>query len=248
MAEPHHFSIVVLDIEGSGALSGPEKERARADLYAMIGEALRRAGIDDAAVRQEDRGDGIYLLVDSRVSKRRLLDPLVPTIDDALRQRTMGDIPLRLRLVLHHGEAVIDKRGSSGPAVDEAFAMLDANEVKAALAFAPRGRMAVIVPDDLYRGIVMGHEQPNPDLFRMRRLENKRGRIKVWLTVTGAPAQPGSDRREPAPGKPSDAVPVMNVHQGDNNRVRKNTGVVGTTNTQGGNFTVARKISGRGDG
>lgn len=246
MVEPQHFSIVVLDVEGSGDLSGPEKKDVRAALYAMSGDALRRSEIAGDAVRREDRGDGIYWLIDSTVSKRRLLDPFAGAIDEALQQRAVGDIRIRLRLVVHHGEATIDEHGSSGHAVDEAFAMLDAKEVKVALASAKRGRMAIVVPDDLYRGVVMGYPAPNPDQFRMRRLGTKRGRIKVWLTITGAREQPGSSRREADPKRRSDASPVMNVHQGDEYKVGKNRGFVGTN--QSGNVTIARRISEQGEG
>jgi hypothetical protein len=238
MAAPQHFSIVVLDVEASGSLSGPEKEKIRADLYAILDGALEQSGITEEQVHAEDRGDGVFLLVTADVSKRRLLDPLIRVLDDALRARTVGEPWLRLRLVVDHGEAILDEHGSSGPALDEAFAMVDADELRAALKEARQGRMAVVVPDDLYRSVVRGYAQPNPDAFRMRRLETKRGRIRTWVTVTGAVEQPGSGRRLPdVPTYPTGG-PVMKVHTGDSLTVKNNSGFVGTNESGTVNFGV----------
>lgn len=238
MAAPQHFSIVVVDVEASGSLSGPEKERIRADLYAILEGALKRSGITDEQVRAEDRGDGVFLLVTADVSKRLLLDPLIGVLDDGLRARTVGEPWLRLRLAVHHGEAILDAHGSSGPALDEAFAMVDADELKATLKEARQGRMAVVVPDDLYRSVVRGYAQPNPDAFRMRRLETKRGRIRTWVTVTGAMEQPGSGRRDPDAATDPAGVPVMKVHTGDTLKVKRNSGFVGTNESGTVNFGV----------
>jgi hypothetical protein len=228
MAAPQHFSIVVLDMEASGSMSGPEKKEIREDLYAILHAALHRSGIPDEAVRSEDRGDGVFLLVAAAISKRRLFDPFLGALDEALRMRRVGASALRLRLVIHHGETILDDHGSSGPAVDLAFAMVDSAELRDALKEARGGRLAVVVPDDLYQSLVRGYPEPNPDAFRMRRLETKRGRIRTWVTVTGAAEQPGSGRRD-ADGRPG-AVPgpVMTVeHRGDINTVEHNAGVVG---------------------
>ncbi len=245
MTVPQHFSIVVVDVEASGSLSGPEKERVRADLYAILEGALKRSGITDEQVRIEDRGDGVFLLVTADVSKRLLLDPLVGVFDDGLRARTVGEPLLRLRLAVHHGEVILDAHGSSGPALDEAFAMVDADELKVALKQARQGRLAVVVADDLYRSVVRGYTQPNPDAFRMRRLESKRGRIRTWVTVIGAVEQPGSGRREPGAATDSAVVPVMKVHTGDILKVKGNSGFVGTNESGTVNFGIP--LQGRGE-
>jgi hypothetical protein len=238
MAAPQHFTIVVVDVEASGSLSGPQKERIRADLYAILDAALKQSGITEEQVRAEDRGDGVFLLVTADVSKRRLLDPFIRVLDDALRARTVGEPWLRLRLVVHPGEAIVDKQGSSGPALDEAFAMVDADELREALKEARQGRMAVVVSDDLYRSVVRGYAEPNPDAFRMRRLVTKRGRVRTWVTVTGAVEQPGSGQRPPEATRDPAGVPVMKVHTGDTLKVRNNSGFVGTNESGTVNFGV----------
>jgi hypothetical protein len=245
MAAPQHFSIVVLDVEASGSLSGPAKKEIREDLYAILRDALQRSDIADDAVRSEDRGDGVFLLVAADVSKRRLFDPFLSALDDALRMRRVDAPALRLRLVIHHGEVILDKHGSSGPALDLAFAMVDSPQLRTALKEARGGRLAVVVPDDLYQSLVCGYAEPNPDAFRMRRLETKRGRIRTWVTVTGAAEQPGSGRRD-ADGSP-DAVsgPVMKVeHRGDRYRIGTNSGVVGGQHNGTINIGVHRQDRG----
>ena len=246
MSVPQHFSIVLFDVESSGTLSGPEKVEVRRDLYEIVGGALEQAKITQESVHREDRGDGIFLLIAADVSKRRLIDPFGTGIDEALRMRRMGDTGLRLRTVVHQGEVIRDRNGSSGPALDDAFAMLDAEEVKAALQEARQGRMALVVPDDLYRSVVRGYPQPDPDAFRMRRLETKRGRFRTWVTVTGAREQPGSGRREPDKPPTPAAAPGMTVHNGDNVKVRRSSGFVGTN--RGGTVNIGPARRDRGDG
>jgi hypothetical protein len=233
MSVPQHFSIVVLDVEASGALSGPEKKQVREDLYAIVRVALEHAGIAADAVRSEDRGDGIFLLVSADVSKRLLVDPFLDVIDEALRDRRVGDPALRLRLVINHGEVLLDDHGSSGPALDLAFAMVDAEQVRTALKQARGGRLAVVVPDDLYRSLVRGYPRPAPEAFRKRRLETKRGPVRsAWLTVLGAAEQPGSGPRKPDRKPDSRSAPTLTVERGpETYRVRNNIGPVGGTHS-----------------
>jgi hypothetical protein len=224
MAAPHHFSIVIVDVEGSGELSGPEKEQVRRDLYAILRRALETSGIGAASVRMEDRGDGVYLLVSADVSKRLLIDPFIAVLDDGLAGREVRQPGVRLRLVVHHGEVLLDDEGSSGGAVDTAFAMVDSPQLREALRNTKRGRMAVVVPDDLYLSVVRGYPSPDPQQFRMRHLETKRGRLRTWVTVVGATEQPGSDRGVSAAPEPRASLPQPSMHVGDDNSVGTNAG------------------------
>ncbi|MEU8235356.1 hypothetical protein AB0C12_37695 [Actinoplanes sp. NPDC048967] len=224
MAVPHHFSIVVLDVEGSGELTGPEKELVRRDLYAILSRALELSGVGAASVRKEDRGDGVYLLISADVSKRLLIDPFIAALDDELGERPVGQPGLRLRLVVHHGEVLLDEQGSSGGAVDTAFAMVDSPQLREALRSAKRGRIAVVVPDDLYLSVVRGYPRPDPQRFRMRQLETKRGRLRTWVTVLGATEQPGSSAGDASTSELHVSHPQPSMHVGDNNSVGTNAG------------------------
>ena len=223
MVESGHFSIVIADIEGSSDLSAPEKVRVRADLYRIIEGALERSGIAASAVVTEDRGDAVYVLVDGGVPVRRLIDPFLSAVDDALADRRTRDVKLRLRLVVHQGQVDIDGKGSSGPAVDRAFAMVDAAQLKELLKRAGAGRLAAVVGDDIYQQAVRGHDRPDPYEFRKRLLTVKGGgEVVTWVTVTGVPDQPAhgrpatatDDRPGHAVGGPSMTVNTINGSDG----------------------------------
>jgi hypothetical protein len=227
MSEPQHYSIVVLDVESSGTLSDPEKKVISDDLYALVREALAKSGIPSGAVREEDRGDGIFLLIGADVRKRLLFEPFLGLVDGALATRSIGEPPLRLRLVIHHGEVIVGDRSASGRAVDTAFVLLDSPQLRDALRESRRGRLALAVPDELYQSLVCGYDEPDPNAFRRRFLETKYGTSPVWVTVTGVGEQPGSGRRPLADPPEPTAGPRMDVRLGDENHVEANNGVVG---------------------
>ncbi len=231
MVESRHFSIVIADIEGSSGLSVPEKVEAREHLYRILENALRQSGIADEAAITEDRGDAVYLLVEGGIPVRRLIEPFLPAVDAALADRRIGDVKLRLRLVVHQGGAVRDPRGSSGPAVDRAFAMVDAPQLKDLLKRAEGGRLAVVVGDDVYREAVRGYDRPDPYAFRKRVLTVKGGGdVPVWVTVTGVAEQPSHGRPSRVPASPDGGAPAGagSMRIGDSYRVTGSTiGVVG---------------------
>jgi hypothetical protein len=250
MAEPRHFSIVVIDIERSGDLTDPQKQQVRDDLYRIVDSALLESEIvAKAAVIPEDRGDGVYLLIKADVPIRRLIHPFIGVIDAALAARLVGDPKLRLRLVVHHGEVTIDAKGSSGAAADLAFAMVDCRQLRDALTDATTGRLAAVVPDDVYQSVVRGYAEPDPTAFRMRLLETKRGSVRTWVTVTGSTEQPGGMRQvdDPLPQRSTQAaVPSFNVHNGDEWNIQRanNRGQMGTAN---GNVTFGVRRQEAGD-
>jgi hypothetical protein len=218
MTQSGHFSIVVVDIAGSGALNGPAKQAVRADLYRLLESALLESEISPESVVSEDRGDGVYLLVGSDVPVGQLLHPFISVLDAGLAAREVGDPRLRLRLVIHDGQVARDANGSSGVDVDLAFALVDAQQLRDALTDAPDGRLAVVVGDTLYRSVVCGHAELDETAFRMRLLRTKRGEIRAWITVTGAARQP-EGRSRAGHDEPEHRVepvaPVFRPHLGD---------------------------------
>ncbi|MBB2943627.1 hypothetical protein FB565_003356 [Actinoplanes lutulentus] len=217
MDEQRHSSIVVLDVEKSGQMSVPEKGQVREEIYAMLRGACLASNISADAVTQEDRGDGVYLLVSADVPKRRIVGPFLDLLDETLADRRVGAVRLRLRVVVSSGEVAIDRYGSMGPAVDAAFAVLDASVLKQTLAVSPSARMVVAIDDDLYRSVVRGHTSPDPTAFRLRDLKTKDGVQRVWVTATGTEIQPAIPGNETLPASSSRARahgPDMTVHNG----------------------------------
>ncbi|MFI5496336.1 hypothetical protein [Actinoplanes sp. NPDC051859] len=226
MLEPVHRSIVVLDIESSGRLDGPQKVAARSDLYRIISAAQEAASIPSTTVTEEDRGDGVFLLIGADVSIRHIIDPFLTAIDAALHDRRVGDLRLRLRAVVHQGAVNADPKGSSGSAIDLAFAMVDAPQLREALQQSPTGRMALVVSNDIYRDAIRGHDMPDPTSFRMRLLRTKYGEMRTYVTVTGTAEQPVA-APEPEPERPREGPPpgtMYNVSQRDNYGVNGSVG------------------------
>jgi len=89
---PLHRSIVAIDIERSTApgRTNPIRAELRDEVYRLLGEALRTAGIADRHCDPPtDRGDGVLVLVHPAddVPKTLLLNPLIPALVSQLAQR-----------------------------------------------------------------------------------------------------------------------------------------------------------------
>jgi hypothetical protein len=132
---PHHRTIFAVDIEGSTSRNNAAKADLRDDMYRIVEESLSGNGItEEYRDSFVDRGDGILALIRpaDEVPKTLLLAKVVPTLASLLaeHERTSPELRLRLRAVLHAGEVHSDSRGHFGEALDLAFRLLEANEVK----------------------------------------------------------------------------------------------------------------------
>lgn len=155
---PCHRSILAVDIESSTARTNPTRAQLRDDMYELFEEALQAGGIAerhrDALI---DRGDGVLALVRpvDQAPKTLLLNPVIPTLSRLLTDHNIHhpDQQLRLRAVVHAGEVHYDRRGCFGEALDIAFRLLDAAEVKRKLrqTAAP---LVLVVSDDIYRSVI----------------------------------------------------------------------------------------------
>jgi hypothetical protein len=127
-------------------------------MYELVEQSLRANGItDNYRDPFVDRGDGILTLVRpvDEVPKTLLLSKVVPTLSDLLADHDLRypGQRLRLRAVLHAGEVHQDIQGSFGEALDIAFRLLDAPEVKQTfrMSTAP---LLLVVSDLIYQSIV----------------------------------------------------------------------------------------------
>jgi hypothetical protein len=214
MSELRHHVFAYADIEGSSGLSVPDKERVQNDLRTMLHQAVGKAGIEQ--VDWSDRGDGYLLVSLTEIPVRDVIEGCANKIDEALAARTVGEVRLRIRLIVHQGDVLRGEHGWRGPALDRAARMVDAAEVKAALKARPDGRMVFVVAPELYNSVIRGYPAPDPTTFRMRRLATKEGEIEAWVTVTGATVQPGRDADEDTEPTANHSLPSQTV-----NNVRK---------------------------
>ena len=153
-----HRTIVVVDVEGFGDPRRTDRHQVqiRDGLYRATREAFGRVGIPWDGCDHEDRGDGIFILVPAEIPKSLLAESLPPELISGLKDHNAehpGQRPVRLRMALHAGEVTYDDHGVTGASVNLAFRLLDAKDLKAALARSA-GVLAVIVSSWFYEEVV----------------------------------------------------------------------------------------------
>jgi tetratricopeptide (TPR) repeat protein len=153
-----HRTIAVVDVEGFGhhCRTNADQVAVRAVLYRAMREAFGRAGISWEDCRQEDRGDGLLVLIPAEVPKGLVVEALPSTLATDLRahnQMHPGPKRIRLRMALHAGEVRYDNHGVTGASLNLAFRLLDASPLKAALAASP-GVLAVIASSWFFEEVV----------------------------------------------------------------------------------------------
>ncbi|MET9161402.1 hypothetical protein ABZX56_27075 [Streptomyces parvulus] len=188
--------IISLDTQGSGATLDPDRPGMRERIYRVAEDAFLKAGIGDARLAQEDRGDGILAVVEPR-RPEALVGEWAEYLHQNLRQvnRELGR-PLRLRAGLGVGPFTPDGNGFSGAAVDLACRIGNCEEAKAVLAGAADAPLLVAVTDGLYQDVVRhGGRWIEPEHYRRYPVRLKEGERQAWFTVPGRggpPPEPGT--------------------------------------------------------
>jgi class 3 adenylate cyclase len=160
---PRHRAIVAVDIEGSTSRTDNVKAELRNKIYKLFDMALSSARIHKRyRDRFIDRGDGFLALIHpvDQVPKVLLLNHVVPAFTQLLADNN-ASLPrssrvqrqLRVRVVVHAGEVRYDANGCFGEALDVAFRLLDAAQVKKMLREAA-GPLTLVVSGDIYRSVV----------------------------------------------------------------------------------------------
>jgi hypothetical protein len=153
-----HRTVVALDVEGFGSRQRTNRNQVavRDGLYRAVWEAFQQAGIPWADHDHEDRGDGLFILVDSGVPKSLFVEALPSALVNALRRHN-GAHPdaeqIRLRMALHAGEVNYDAHGATGASINLTFRLLESGLVKEALA-GSSGVLAVIVSSWFFEEVV----------------------------------------------------------------------------------------------
>src|SRR6266496_2439983 len=192
---PIHQSLFVFDVEDFSATYRDDRARAaiRVAMYRLVRDAFAAAGIDWDACTSEDCGDGALVVVPAEVSKVLLFDPLLPALLAALVNHNR-DAPfaerIRLRVAIHAGEISHDDHGMTGHDLVVACRILDAAELRAALAKADVP-LAVGVSDLVYDTIVRhGHRNIEPSTYHPVLAQVKKTRLRAWIHLPGAHAVP----------------------------------------------------------
>jgi hypothetical protein len=152
---------------------------------------LGGSGIDDTQYTMHSTGDGWLISIDPQVGKPRIVGPVVDRLAAGLRRQNRqadGAGRLRVRLVLHAGDLLLDERGDLvGDQVNLAFRLLDSPQLRVLLKHAA-GSLVICVSDAVFRHVVaQRHEGLNPTLFVPVRLGSKRTRGLGWICAPGEP-------------------------------------------------------------
>lgn len=198
----HYRIMVALDIERSTSRPNLVKAELRNKIYEFFETALSSAGIQKRyRDRFIDRGDGILALIYpvDQAPKALLLSHAIPSLNRLLTDYN-GSLPprsrlqqqLRVRVVMHAGEVHYDAHGCFGEALDVAFRLLDAAQVKRAL-LTTADPLALVVSGDIYKSVVRhGYNGINPNDFHpLVRIQVAGYRHPGWIYIPGQITQHG---------------------------------------------------------
>ncbi|MEU8632903.1 hypothetical protein AB0C38_12095 [Amycolatopsis sp. NPDC048633] len=178
-----HCTIVVVDVEGFGRRSrtNPNKVRIRRGMYRALERAFVTAEIQWAGCRHVDLGDGVLVLAPAQISKTLFVDLLLEALTDELVAHNIAHLPperIRLRLALHAGEVSYDDHGVTGSSILHAQQLLDAPELKQALA-ETKAVLAVIASDWVFDEVIRHSERSGADTYQA--VETSGGR--AWIRL-----------------------------------------------------------------
>jgi hypothetical protein len=187
-----HRAIVVVDIAESTHPIRTNHDRLviRAAMYDALEQAFGRQ--DWPQCLRYDRGDGVLILVPPDVPKARLVTGLPVRLETALAchnaameerggERAVAT-QIQLRVAVNAGEVTFDEHGVLGQAIDHTFRLVDAAELKAALA-GSMDACALIVSDWFYGDVVYHHQDARPDIYRHVDCAVKDTKLSAWLRV-----------------------------------------------------------------
>ncbi|MFG1607683.1 hypothetical protein [Actinoplanes sp. NPDC049265] len=216
MPDPIFYSIVVVDVERFGQRTNPMQASLRAAMYEVVRTAFADVRRDGEIVRL-DRGDGIVMLVPTATADSvTLAGRFVDALDRALREKSRmfsAEHQMRMRVALHQGNCLQDEHGWQGEAINTAARLVDAQELRDALAAAPDAAMALIVSDEIYRGVVRhGYRYIDPASFARITLAKKELHEDAWISVPGHPSPPLIRRPERRSESSGPAAPTTTVY------------------------------------
>lgn len=189
-----HRTIVVVDVErfGDPARTSLDQLAVREALYLSLQQAFAESGLDWGGCVCEDRGDGALILVPSDVPKALLAADLPVRLTaavDAHNARCGLPERMRLRMALHAGEVYQDAHGVAGAAVNHAFRLIEATELRTVLATST-GVLALIVSDWFFDEVARHDPAAKPSSYRRVQIAVKETIAAGWIRVLGPDAIP----------------------------------------------------------
>ncbi|GAA0573160.1 effector-associated domain 2-containing protein [Actinomadura livida] len=201
-------SFLVCDIAGfsDASRADPVRVRVRKAMYDGLERSLASTGLRPDDWYDEDRGDGVMVVLPPHVGMESLLTAVVDRLRAEVRhhnEAASDAARMRLRVAFNVGEAEWDGRGIVGTALTHAFRLLDAAPLKEAVARAETA-IAVIVSKRVYDDVVShGRGLVDPGDYHRVEVQVKETSDQAWIMVPGGRLdRPAS---APVPAVPEEA-------------------------------------------
>ncbi|MGW4382324.1 hypothetical protein [Kitasatospora sp. NPDC004531] len=154
-------------------------------LYSALAAGLRAADVQPSAYEMLDRGDGIMSLLEAGVELGDVLGTVVPSLAAALHDHNAVAVhpeQIQLRAVLHTGVTVQDEKGYVGRDISHAFRLLDAPELRLAVAEG-RAELVLAVTDAAWRQLRPDQRDLPIHPFRRTLLSTKDAAAQAWVAI-----------------------------------------------------------------
>jgi CRP-like cAMP-binding protein len=179
-------TVILIDIAdySARARSDQDRRKIRSVLYQILQSLFENADFRQHDYHQEDRGDGVLLVIPPRVPTSTIVDYLLSDLVSLLRQHNKTARPatrIQMRIALHVGPVVSDAHGVDGRAIIHTARLLDAPALKRDLARSGAD-LGFITSDFVYGTII----QPNPGhadpaAYHRLRCQVKKEPIDAWV-------------------------------------------------------------------
>jgi len=184
-----HRTVVYVDVADftNPSRKAIDLQAVQEGVYQVLETAFKDCGIDYGACDMEDRGDGSLILIPADVSKSKLADLLPDRLVAALRRYNAihtTTAQIRLRVGIHAGDIRRNVKGWIGDAVNLAARIMNADEVKAALAESD-GLVAWTVSDYFYNEVIRQDPGVAPEQYRPLVVSVKTFSGTIWLRLPG---------------------------------------------------------------
>jgi tetratricopeptide (TPR) repeat protein len=197
-----HRTILAVDIESYGdqRRTTPHRLVVRQGLDSALRHAFDEARVPWFDCRHESTGDGAFVLAPAQILKGPFVEVMTLVLAAELRRHNEThpeEERIRLRMALHAGEVAYDDHGATGPAINRTFRLLDAPQLKAALAESP-GVLAVITSGWFFDEVVRSSTVVDATTFRPVEVAVKETATIGWISLPDHPYPPSPGSNLPA--------------------------------------------------
>lgn len=198
-----HRAILCVDVEGFGdrRRTNLHQVAVRDGLYRSLHDVFNRSRVEWNSCHHEDRGDGILVLVPPNIPKSLLVRKIPRELAANLYEHNLThdiNAQIRLRMAVHAGEVISDAHGFAGTAINVAFRLLEARELKRALKES-LGVLAVIASEWFYDEVIRHDPESFPVEYRKVSISVKETQAQAWIWL------PGESHTD---GRPAPSLPV----------------------------------------